>query len=405
MDDLVTPARKAAGMFDRVRTLDEAAQAIPKIRARYGITRVSDVTRLDRVGIPVYTAFVPRSPDVLGVYNGKGSDPRAAMIGSVMEAAERQVAASFSGPYRRIHAGVIRRHLDLAALQMYPQWSEAELDCVTGVNLLDGGEMPVPLALVAVPWRGQSIFPWTHTSGLASGATFIEAAYHALMELIERHAWSLAHVFAHVVPARIDPSRTEDLPIGDEIELPTGDAQIDELCRRVTAAGLHVRLVVLREATLPYTFSAAILEAEGRGVTISYGSGASWSPRHAAIRAITEAAQSRLTDIQGAREDLSRSDDAGSRHWYAHGPARTVVGFSSLPDLATNDLAADLRAALTSVAALGIRTVAAVQLPAEGFTVVRVVVAELESYVVDRRIGAFSRRRFTSLVPHLSSHT
>jgi len=37
---------------------------------RYGVTRVSDITGLDRVRIPVFSAIVPRSGDFISVYSG-----------------------------------------------------------------------------------------------------------------------------------------------------------------------------------------------------------------------------------------------------------------------------------------------------------------------------------------------
>jgi ribosomal protein S12 methylthiotransferase accessory factor len=43
----------------------------PRMKA-IGITRLSDITGLDRLGIPVWSCVVPKSRDILSVYNGKG---------------------------------------------------------------------------------------------------------------------------------------------------------------------------------------------------------------------------------------------------------------------------------------------------------------------------------------------
>ena len=52
-------------------TIKRVAQAAESL----GVTRLADITGLDRIGIPVYSSVVPRSDDVLSVYNGKGIRP------------------------------------------------------------------------------------------------------------------------------------------------------------------------------------------------------------------------------------------------------------------------------------------------------------------------------------------
>src|SRR5687768_1889525 len=76
--------------FERVR---------PHLR-RAGITRIADITGLDRIGIPVFNAIVPRSQDELSVYNGKGGTPIDAMTSAVMEAMERFCAWQPMRPQR-----------------------------------------------------------------------------------------------------------------------------------------------------------------------------------------------------------------------------------------------------------------------------------------------------------------
>jgi ribosomal protein S12 methylthiotransferase accessory factor len=71
------------------RTLE---RMLPHLR-RMGVTRLADITGLDRIGIPVHNAIVPRSADILSVYNGKGATAIESRTGAVMEAAERYAAA------------------------------------------------------------------------------------------------------------------------------------------------------------------------------------------------------------------------------------------------------------------------------------------------------------------------
>ena len=58
---------KAPGMYDRSVPLEETLGLVPSLRERYGITRIADVTYLDRSGIPVGNAVVPDSPDAISL--------------------------------------------------------------------------------------------------------------------------------------------------------------------------------------------------------------------------------------------------------------------------------------------------------------------------------------------------
>lgn len=89
-----------------------------------------------------------------------------------------------------------------------------------------------------------------------------------------------------------------------------GDPAIDSLCQRITTVGLSLRLFdVTSDIGIPCI--AALLgpgnvtEARHvRFVDVTHGCGCHPNPARSAIRAITEAAQSRLTFISGARDDI-----------------------------------------------------------------------------------------------------
>ncbi len=68
----------ASASIDRVR---------PYLRD-YGITRVANVTHLDRVGIPIHTALKPMGR-TLSNGSGKGLTPEASKISAMMEAIEQ----------------------------------------------------------------------------------------------------------------------------------------------------------------------------------------------------------------------------------------------------------------------------------------------------------------------------
>jgi len=70
-------------------TLARARAVAPSL----GITRVTDITRLDRVGVPVYASIRPTAaPGSLCVNAGKGLHPIEAEVGAYMEAIEFALA-------------------------------------------------------------------------------------------------------------------------------------------------------------------------------------------------------------------------------------------------------------------------------------------------------------------------
>ena len=64
---------------------------------RLGISRVTDSTRLDRIGIPVFSSIRPSAAEAsLCVHAGKGTTTTEARTGALMEAIE----FAFSDPIK-----------------------------------------------------------------------------------------------------------------------------------------------------------------------------------------------------------------------------------------------------------------------------------------------------------------
>src|SRR5271169_3667754 len=87
--------RGLLGRMHRVIPPSETLRRIRPLARRAGVTRLADITGLDRVGIPTFSAVVPKSRDLLSVYNGKGTTPADAACGALMEAIERHSAIEF----------------------------------------------------------------------------------------------------------------------------------------------------------------------------------------------------------------------------------------------------------------------------------------------------------------------
>jgi ribosomal protein S12 methylthiotransferase accessory factor len=188
-----------------------------------------------------------------------------------------------------------------------------------------------------VPY-GLAVRPFNLSSnGLASGNCPEEALLHAVCELVERHGAFLAEC---------DPGLRR--PVALET---IADPSCREMIERFRAAGLKLAVHDLTwDAGLP------VLEADAVAPDVAStwrGSGCHPSPAVALSRALTEAAQSRLTFISGARDDLPVLA-AGPGTYDAFAEPAGERDFSTLADLSTDSVAEDLARVLEQLAALGL---------------------------------------------------
>jgi ribosomal protein S12 methylthiotransferase accessory factor len=395
--------RKTGDSFDRAVPLHVTIERANSLRTRYGITRVADLTYLDRIGIPVVNVFVPNSPDRLGVYNGKGLTRDHAIASGLMEALERQICARceierFAHPIPEV-----MQHIDLQRVNWIGP-DEGDVECVWGGNLLSGERIAVPLGLTQNPRQSARVFSYTSTNGLASGNNATEAIYHALFELCERHLFSRLHILAHMWPRSLrarggDVADQPDDPLANGVRVDPDTPLIGELVQKIERTGLQFRLIAYAPSGWPIGMMATV-SSHGGGDAMYYhlGFGCSWSPLHAAVRAITEAAQVRLADISGTREDLKYADaqTAGFEHgkrpgelpggrWYYDGPVEGQIAIDDLADHSHPDLDVELRMLLDMLRSNGERCVAYVDLtpPDVPVSVARVIAPTLERTLVD----------------------
>ena len=137
-----------------------------------------------------------------------------------------------------------------------------------------------------------------NSNGLASGNQVTEAISHGLCEVIERDACTLFSFSQVAEQAR----RRINLPTVD-------DPACLELLQRFDSAGVAVAAWDVTSELGVATFQVEIVDKEpepGRGLAPSRGSGCHASRGVALCRALTEAAQGRLTMIAGSRDDLPR---------------------------------------------------------------------------------------------------
>jgi len=294
-------ARYSCGT-DRLVAPEETLARIAPHLARMGITRVTDVTRLDTLGIPTCCAIRPAALSIQ-VSNGKGVTPAAARVSATMEAIELHHAEHpWPGRVRRTS---LRALLDEGAHVIRPEalpdfspggFGERFLsDWVAGEDLVTGATVWAPAG--AVYFFTDRSFHLTTSNGLASGNHIVEATLHALYEVIERDAM-----------ARLSDNGI--VRVRERTRIVDTDTIADPILRRfldaARAVDTRVVLMWLPAAVGLHTFWAVLLNRRALASisTVNVGWGTHADMHIAASRAITEAAQSRLTFIHGAREDL-----------------------------------------------------------------------------------------------------
>jgi YcaO-like protein with predicted kinase domain len=374
-----------------------------------GITRIANVTGLDCIGIPVIMVVRPNSRSI-AVSQGKSADLLAAKASGLMESVETWHAEHMTLPLklctyeemRYTHAVAEVAQLPLVARSRFRP--DLRLLWIEGHDLLRDEPVWVPYELVHTdytlpPPSGSGCFV-ASSNGLASGNHPLEAISHGICEVVERDAASIwtRRPKEEQQRARIDP----------------GTIDSDE-CREILAlyerAGVAVAVWEMTSDVGIPTFMCMIAEPPGRRlspVPSSRGMGCHPSREIALSRALTEAAQSRLTIISGSRDDLSRkwydletSPDIVRLDWsrmQVQGPLRS---FRDAPTFEGETLDDDVEWELERLRAAGVDRVVTVDLtrPEFNLSVVRVVIPGLEGsalhpgYAPGARARALAQRR------------
>ncbi len=401
------PLALKCGDRDSVRTVpaEVTEQKLEAVRLIVGITRVADVTGLDVLGIPNCIAIRPsRDAYCNSAYSGKALRPADARVGAQMEALEMACGhddrvCMEMRTWCELHvAGVAAVHPD--ALIPYADaprhLEDTPVEWLVGWHLSTGAPIRVPTDVVLFRRDGRKTFWKISSNGLASGNNFAEAIAHGLAEVIERDAETMFRLATEYAPF---PRLMRAVAGSPRVRAP-GDAlppprhfpfvrisslpqPLRMLAERIRRDGRRVALRCITSDVGVPTLLCAILEktGESRRHYLHYGAGTHCDPFIAARRAITEAAQSRVTAIQGAREDLGAGAIAPSEpldEWFddsEHG-----ISFDDLPAARHRDIRDDILDMLARLSAAGLKQAVAVDLsnPAVGFPVVKIVVPGLE---------------------------
>lgn len=368
---------------------EETLRRYGPLMSRLGITRLANITGLDRIGIPVVIAVRPMSRG-LATAQGKGLDLPAAKASALMEAIETWHAERMESSVRFVSQAELSASemtIDIAGLQCRAGRVAAATKVFAWMcaeELHTGRPIWVPLDAVACDFSSDVVRHSTFlttTNGLASGNHSLEATLHALCELVERDAVTL-HLAAS--PGQRDARRLALDSIREprcRILMASLDAAEMDLAVWDCTSDLGIPVI-----------SALIIEKhdnawQWRGP--HRGHGCHPNPVIAFIRAVCEAVQSRMTYISGSRDDLfpehyeqlrAQSHEALHRRHFSCAPTRL---WSAMRDLSTLSHGEDLRGLLDRLRTAGLTQVAVADLSRSdiGVPVVKVLVPGLENNV------------------------
>ncbi len=309
----------------------------------------------------------------LAVSQGKGLTPEAAKVSGIMESIELHHAenvASADVPRRRTsfeRLSPTAAALDPVTLPQHCPGSakpDEQLDWVMGWDLIKDIATWVPLGVLDLDTTriGPAASGLTaSTTGLASGNAANEALSHGVCEVIERDA---ASCWRRLKAAEKHATRLNVRTVDD----PTCRMLLD----LYDAADIAVGLWDLTPSDVPLaTFCCEIVDRRDARVTgrVSGGGYGAHPDRGIALaRALTEAAQSRLTAISGAREDIAESDylsapSSREDNYRDHLLGLMATGdFRRVPHFEADSIDDDLDHELTVLERARVRQVVAVEL-------------------------------------------
>jgi thioglycine synthase len=431
---LLRSQKKLKGIVSsRVKSVEETLSTILPVSSGIGITRLADITDMDVLGIPNFSAVLPGTEDYIWVYSGKGPTRLDAKASALMESIERYCSLPSSnqkkmiqGSYNDVSKVSKTLHPSDVVEPMLFEYDEEIMDFLPGYDLLNEEQImvPTPLALFRYSPKPPAVNPFAyhHTNGLASGNVLEEAICHSLCEVIERDATSLAELNASALPynllktmtkylshngLEIDPIDSSEF-VDDDSKFPDVDISnidfkpVSNLIKKFNDAKIPLIIKDITSQIGIPTFNASSIE----WITADYGylaegHGTHPDARIALLRAITEVSQTRAANIQGARDDLrkisyGRTNSDEKKTWQFM-KSKNYIQFSEVKSYVYDDILDDIKLILSRLKSNGLKQVIVVDLtnPQIMIPVVRTIVPGLETFKITRAvIGKRGREGF-----------
>lgn len=358
-----------------------------------GITRIADITDLDRIGLPIYTAIRPTAEDgAVSIYGGKGISKSHAKASAMMEGFER-----YSAEKQDCDDTIIATideiskkgdYINPESLNLPKDFKKESLESLTlewslSHDIISDRDYYVPTNAIYHPYlhdnRLQSLFK-SNTNGLASGNILDEAILHGIFEVIERDAWSIFEL-THKNYSQINLDSIESKIVNDAID-------------KFESNGIKIKLMDFTADIKVPTIAASADDTVTKDAgLLTLGMGTHLDPEVAILRALTEVAQSRATQINGAREDTVRADfarEAGYERMkrinkYYFRQEETQIDLSEIENKSTNSINKDIEIVKDELMSNDISKILYTDLtrPELGIPVVRVIIPEMELFALD----------------------
>jgi len=373
-----------------IRTMlpEETLKRVLPLLAAAGMDPLEDITGKDDIGIPVFS--IARQNTAHGkkkVYNGKGPTPEQAKASAIMEAMERYSAELRETDeiiYGTVdEASEVGFTLDPAEMilpmRTLNYYRNDVIAWCRGFEMFRGESIWVPACAVYHPYfpDGDIQLFRFHTNGIASGNTMEEAILHSMLELIERDAWSICE---H--RERMNADVIADSPI------------CEALLKRFSDSGVEIHLKDLTSDIGIPTIGAAADDVRTKDPELlTIGVGTHLNPEIAAVRALTEVAQSRTTHKHGSKinAQLQRiSQEMGyenvkkaNRVWYSR--SGSSVRLSDMKRMDTPYVLDDIEVVFDNLIRCGFDKVIAVDItrPEVNVPSVRMIIPGLEVSTMD----------------------
>jgi ribosomal protein S12 methylthiotransferase accessory factor YcaO len=431
--DLQSRQKWSVNGTSRITPAQETLKRVTFISQKIGVTRLADITNMDILGIPNYSAVLPGTEDYIWVYSGKGPTKAHARASALMESIERYSSLPSGGPknfiqgsYDQLSKSFNVLHPDEIVEPLRFQYNnEMSMDFLSGFDLFSEEQILVPASVALFRYSPVppfvDPFAFHHTNGLASGNVMEEAICHSLCEVIERDATSLAELRASAIPFHFlrhitNALREKDyalnsIPTDKYVDDPSifSDVDISQVeFQPVKALGekfLQAKIpLIIKDITsdigIP-TFNASSIEwiSHDYGY-LAEGHGTHPDARVALMRAITEVSQTRAANIQGARDDLRKirygqnnTDD--KRAWQFMQSSKKVK-FSEVTSYFNQDILNDIKLILEHLKQTGLSRAIIVNLTNDsiGIPVVRAIVPGLETFKITKSVMGWRARRY-----------
>ncbi len=409
----------------RIQPVELTLEKVNSLIREIGITRIADITNMDRLKIPNFSAVLPGTEDYIWVYSGKGPTKNHARASAIMESIERfsSLPANYDGKILRgtfkelSQSYTVLEYDEVVEPVSFHLNEEMIMDYCIGYDLMNNMEVlvPAPLTIFRYTPTPPSINPYSffHTNGLASGNVMEEAICHALCEVVERDAVSLAEftssAFQYHVLKTIENSLVkrgfqlksfdsksfmDDNSIYPEIDLNSIEhVPIRSIVNRFRRSQIPLTVKdITSDLEIP-TFIASSAEWVNHeyGYLVE-GHGTHPDARIALMRAITEVSQSRAANIQGSRDDLRKmkydpinSDE--NRSWQFI-KSKEKKSFSDVHTFSYDDILDDIKLILSNLKARGLKKAIAVNLTNSklNIPVIRVIVPGLETFKINKAV-------------------